>query len=136
MVCTFTSGPSTSPTHVTSCPESSSGASSSPNGSSSAGGGGALLALQTPTQVLLKPGMQEPWQSSPAQGWRSPSTSNWGNPGRWQLGFYRHHAIDLWVLGRWKLQDFALGERAEARRAICEWAPVCYHQWALSSVKF
>lgn len=41
-------------------------------------------------------------------GWCSCSTPSGGNPGKWQLGFYRHHAINLWVLGRWKLRDLPL----------------------------
>lgn len=38
----------------------------------------------------------------------------------WQLGFYRQHTIDLWVLGRWKLQEFALGKWAETHGAVWE----------------
>lgn len=42
-----------------------------------------------------------------------PSTPSQGSPGMWQLGFCRQHTMDLWVLGRWKLQQFALGEWAK-----------------------
>lgn len=101
LVCTITSGPLTSPTRATGCPKSSSGASPS--------------AVPGMERLSLPPDFLESTLSSPAQGWHSPSTPSWKTPGKQQLGFYSHHTVDLWVLGRWKLQDLTLGERAEAR---------------------
>lgn len=65
VLCTVTSGPPTSPTRVTACPEGSSGASSScaAREGQQHGAGWALPAPRTPTK-----GAPEPPQSSPAQG--------------------------------------------------------------------
>lgn len=99
-----TSGWLTSPTCVTSCPESS-------LSSSSAGDRGALLAPQIPPA-----GAAHARHAGATGSWCSPSTPNWGNPGKLQLGFYKHHAIDLGVLGGWKVQDCALGELHRSRQ--------------------
>lgn len=112
---TVTSGPLTSPTCVTGCAKSSYEALSGMTAVTGTEG-------WIPTQRPLTLGRQKSRQSSRggAQGRCSPSTPSQGSPGMWQLGFHTHHTMDLWVLQRWKLQEFALGERAGTHRAICE----------------
>lgn len=105
VVCTVTSDPLTSPTRVTGCAKSSYEALSGMAAVPGTEG-------QIPTQRALTLGRQKSRQSSRggAQGLVPTQHTKPRKPRDVELGFYRHHTMGLWVLGRWKLQEFALGD--------------------------